>query len=53
MKNKVKYAPYRKYRDVGFNEVPKKEERIRPKTSFKLKQKKSLFKKIIDWFKGK
>jgi len=53
MTNRVKYAPVRKYRDVGFNEPIEKEERIRPRRSILIKKKKSLFKKIIDWFKGK
>jgi hypothetical protein len=68
MTNRVKYAKTRKYRDVGFNEEPQSESRVRPKTSISLKEKeertrprrsilinkkKSLFKKIIDWFKGK
>lgn len=68
MTNKVKYAQSRKYRDVGFEEVPQSESRIRPKTSISLKEKeertrprrsilinkkKSLFKKIIDWFNTK
>jgi hypothetical protein len=39
MINRVKYAPVRKYRDVGFNEPPEKEERTRPKTSVSLKEK--------------
>jgi len=39
MKNKVKYAPVRKYRDVDFNEPIEKEERNRPKTSVSLKEK--------------
>jgi hypothetical protein len=54
MKNKVKYAPVRKYRDVGFNTVPEKEKRIRTKRSFNVnKKKKGFFHKIIDWIKGK
>ena len=51
MKNKVKYAPVRKYRDVGFNEIPKKEERVRPRRSIVIKKKKSLFQKIKSIFK--
>jgi len=39
MKNRVKYAPVRKYRDVVFNEEPQSETRLRPKTSIKLKEK--------------
>jgi hypothetical protein len=67
MTNKVKYATVRKYRDVGFNTVPEKEERIRPKTSitlkekeqrtrtrtsFNIKKKKSIFEKIKDNLKS-
>ena len=39
MTNRVKYAPVRKYRDVGFNEEPQNEPRVRPKTSISLKEK--------------
>jgi hypothetical protein len=39
MTNRVKYASVRKYRDVGFNEPDKKEERVIPKTSISLKEK--------------
>jgi hypothetical protein len=52
MKNKVKYAPVRKYRDIGFNEPPIKEERVRPRKSIIIKKKKSLFQKIKDKIKS-
>jgi hypothetical protein len=46
MKNKVKYAQTRKYRDVGFNEVAEEQPRIRPRRSILIKRKKSFFEKI-------
>ena len=38
MKNKVKYAPVRKYRDVGYNEVSKTKPNIKLKKSFNIKK---------------
>jgi len=46
MTNRVKYAPVRKYRDVGFNEPPQIEPRVRPKRAIILKKKLSFFEKI-------
>jgi hypothetical protein len=46
MKNKVKYAPVRKYRDVGFNETPENEIRKIKKRPLLLKKKESFFKKV-------
>jgi hypothetical protein len=46
MKNKVKYAPVRKYRDIGFNSLPEKQERKRERKSIVIKKKESFFQKI-------
>jgi hypothetical protein len=43
MTNRVKYAPVRKYRDVGFNEPPQIEPRVRPRNSISIKKKKKNF----------
>jgi len=53
MTNRVKYAPVRKYRDVGFNEEPETKPRVRPRNSISIKKKKkNFFQKLWDRIKS-